>query len=138
VLPSEADELLVLRILAGIPVAFIFAPSAFLVSRAFEQTPGRAVGLFLSAPPAGGAEKEARPTAATAAIGRCRRPFIVSAHMFISKLGSPSTCFGKPRPSDDPKQPSHSTTLATDGKTLHFLATVSKKRGFRPRTPRPR
>jgi len=50
--PSR-DALLVLRILAGIPVAFIFAPSAFLVSRAFEQTPGRAVGLFLSAPPAG-------------------------------------------------------------------------------------
>src|SRR2546426_946233 len=44
-----------LRILAGIPVAFIFAPAAFLVARAFEKTPGRAVGLFLSAPPAGGA-----------------------------------------------------------------------------------
>src|SRR2546426_4488996 len=42
-----------LRILAGIPVAFIFAPAAFLVARAFEKTPGRAVGLFLSAPPAG-------------------------------------------------------------------------------------
>ncbi|MGQ0797962.1 MAG: MFS transporter [Methanobacteriota archaeon] len=47
------EVLLVLRVLAGIPVAFIFAPSAFLVSRAFERTPGRAVGLFLSAPPAG-------------------------------------------------------------------------------------
>src|SRR2546426_8313037 len=47
------DVLLVLRILAGIPVAFIFAPAAFLVSRAFERTPGRAVGIFLSAPPAG-------------------------------------------------------------------------------------
>ena len=47
------DALLSLRILAGIPVAFIFAPSAFLVSRAFERTPGRAVGVFLSAPPAG-------------------------------------------------------------------------------------
>ena len=47
------DALLVLRILTGIPVAFIFAPSAFLVSRAFERTPGRAVGIFLSAPPAG-------------------------------------------------------------------------------------
>ncbi|HEV8594880.1 MAG TPA: MFS transporter [Thermoplasmata archaeon] len=47
------DVLLSLRVLAGIPVAFIFAPSAFLVSRAFEKTPGRAVGLFLSAPPAG-------------------------------------------------------------------------------------
>jgi len=47
------EVLLVLRVLAGIPVAFIFAPSAFLVSRAFARTPGRAVGLFLSAPPAG-------------------------------------------------------------------------------------
>jgi len=47
------DILLILRILAGIPVAFIFAPSAFLVSRAFERMPGRAVGVFLSAPPAG-------------------------------------------------------------------------------------
>jgi len=47
------DILLVLRILAGIPVAFIFAPSAFLTSRAFAHAPGRAVGVFLSAPPAG-------------------------------------------------------------------------------------
>jgi predicted MFS family arabinose efflux permease len=47
------DALLALRVLAGIPVAFIFAPSAFLVSRAFEASPGRAVGVFLSAPPAG-------------------------------------------------------------------------------------
>ena len=47
------EILLVLRILAGIPVAFIFAPSAFLVSRAFDRSPGRAVGAFLSAPPAG-------------------------------------------------------------------------------------
>ena len=47
------DAILALRILAGIPVAFMFAPSAFLVSRAFERTPGRAVGVFLSAPPAG-------------------------------------------------------------------------------------
>jgi predicted MFS family arabinose efflux permease len=47
------DVLLVLRFLAGIPVAFVFAPSAFLVSRAFADRPGRAVGLFLSAPPAG-------------------------------------------------------------------------------------
>ncbi|TLZ52454.1 MAG: MFS transporter [Methanobacteriota archaeon] len=47
------DALLLLRTLAGIPVAFIFAPAAFLVSRAFERTPGRAVGIFLSAPPAG-------------------------------------------------------------------------------------
>lgn len=47
------DVILALRFLAGIPVAFIFAPSAFLVSRAFSDSPGRAVGLFLSAPPAG-------------------------------------------------------------------------------------
>jgi CP family cyanate transporter-like MFS transporter len=47
------DVLLALRFAAGIPVAFIFAPSAFLVSRAFADRPGRAVGLFLSAPPAG-------------------------------------------------------------------------------------
>jgi len=47
------DVLLALRVLAGIPVAFIFVPSAFLVSRAFERTPGRALGVFLSAPPSG-------------------------------------------------------------------------------------
>jgi len=47
------DVLLSLRFVAGIPVAFIFAPSAFLVSRAFADRPGRAIGLFLSAPPAG-------------------------------------------------------------------------------------
>lgn len=47
------DILLSLRFLAGIPVAFIFVPSAFLVSRAFADAPGRAVGLFLSAPPTG-------------------------------------------------------------------------------------
>ncbi len=47
------DVLLALRFMAGIPVAFIFAPSAFLVSRAFSHAPGRAVGIFLSAPPAG-------------------------------------------------------------------------------------
>lgn len=52
-LAPRYDVILVLRVLAGIPVAFIFAPSAFLVSRAFEQAPGRAVGAFLSAPPAG-------------------------------------------------------------------------------------
>lgn len=51
-LPSYGP-LLVLRILSGIPVAFTFVPSAFLVSRAFAATPGRAVGVFLSAPPAG-------------------------------------------------------------------------------------
>lgn len=47
------DVLLALRFVAGIPVAFVFAPSAFLVSRAFADRPGRALGLFLSAPPAG-------------------------------------------------------------------------------------
>lgn len=47
------DVLLVFRFLAGIPVAFIFAPSAFLVSRAFGDRPGPAIGWFLSAPPAG-------------------------------------------------------------------------------------
>src|SRR3972149_6084537 len=52
-LPSYT-ALLGLRILAGIPVAFVFVPSAFLVSRAFARTPGRAGGGFLSAPPAGG------------------------------------------------------------------------------------
>ncbi len=41
------------RALAGIPVAFLFVPSAYLVSRAFADRPGRAVGLFLSGPPAG-------------------------------------------------------------------------------------
>jgi len=52
-LVPQYDALLVLRVLAGIPVAFIFVPSAFLVSRAFDRTPGRAVGVFLSAPPSG-------------------------------------------------------------------------------------
>ncbi len=47
------DLMLALRFLAGIPVAFLFVPSAFLVSRAFAETPGRAVGVFLSGPPAG-------------------------------------------------------------------------------------
>jgi NNP family nitrate/nitrite transporter-like MFS transporter len=47
------DALLPLRFLAGIPVAFIFVPSAFLVARAFSDAPGRAIGLFLSAPPTG-------------------------------------------------------------------------------------
>jgi len=47
------DALVVLRFVAGIPVAFIFVPSAFLVARAFSDAPGRAIGLFLSAPPAG-------------------------------------------------------------------------------------
>ena len=47
------DALLALRILAGIPVAFIFVPSAFLVSRAFDRAPGKALGIFLSAPPSG-------------------------------------------------------------------------------------
>ncbi len=47
------DVMLALRFLAGIPVAFIFVPSAFLVSRAFPGRSGRAIGLFLSGPPAG-------------------------------------------------------------------------------------
>lgn len=47
------EAMLPLRFLAGIPVAFVFVPSAYLVSRAFSETPGRAVGLFLSGPPAG-------------------------------------------------------------------------------------
>src|SRR3989304_4023489 len=42
-LPSYT-ALLGLRILAGIPVAFVFVPSAFLVSRAFARTPGRPPG----------------------------------------------------------------------------------------------
>lgn len=52
-LAPRYDVLLALRTIAGIPVAFIFVPSAFLVSRAFDKTPGRAVGMFLSSPPAG-------------------------------------------------------------------------------------
>ena len=47
------DLMLPLRFLGGIPLAFIFIPCAYLVSKAFAQTPGRAVGLFLSAPPTG-------------------------------------------------------------------------------------
>jgi len=47
------DVLLTLRFLTGIPVAFLFVPSAYLVSRAFAETPGRAVGVFLSGPPTG-------------------------------------------------------------------------------------
>ncbi len=49
------DVILALRFAAGIPVAFLFVPSAFLVRRAFSETPGRAIGLFLSGPPAGAA-----------------------------------------------------------------------------------
>lgn len=47
------DAMLSLRFLAGIPVAFVFAPSAFMISRAYPESPARAVGTFLSAPPAG-------------------------------------------------------------------------------------
>jgi NNP family nitrate/nitrite transporter-like MFS transporter len=47
------NVLLTVRFLAGIPVAFLFVPSAFLVSRVFADRPGRAVGLFFSAAPAG-------------------------------------------------------------------------------------
>lgn len=47
------DVILGLRFLAGIPVAFLFVPSAFLVRRAYPESSGRAIGLFLSGPPAG-------------------------------------------------------------------------------------
>lgn len=47
------DVMLPLRFLAGIPLAFIFVPCAYMVSKAFADRPGRAVGLFLSAPPTG-------------------------------------------------------------------------------------
>ena len=47
------ESLLLFRFIAGIPVAFVFAPSAFLVAQAYPDSPGRAVGTFLSAPPAG-------------------------------------------------------------------------------------
>lgn len=47
------DVILTVRFLAGIPVAFLFVPSAFLVRRAFPESSGRAIGLFLSGPPAG-------------------------------------------------------------------------------------
>jgi len=66
-LVPTSGSLLVLRVLAGIPVAFTFVPSAFLVSRAFPDRPGRAVGLFLSAPPAG------------VAAGNLLAPFVAAA-----------------------------------------------------------
>ncbi len=47
------DAMFTLRILAGIPFAFIFVPCAFLVAKAFAESPGKSVGLFLSAPPTG-------------------------------------------------------------------------------------
>ncbi len=47
------DVILPLRFLAGIPLAFIFVPCAYLVSKAFAGAQGKAVGLFLSAPPTG-------------------------------------------------------------------------------------
>jgi NNP family nitrate/nitrite transporter-like MFS transporter len=47
------DVLLPFRFLGGIPLAFIFIPSAYLVSKAFAERPGMAVGLFLSGPPTG-------------------------------------------------------------------------------------
>ena len=47
------DAMLPLRFLAGIPFAFIFVPCAYLVSKAFADSPGRSVGLFLSGPPTG-------------------------------------------------------------------------------------
>lgn len=61
------DAMVSLRFLAGIPVAFIFVPSVFLVSRAFSETPGRAIGLFLSSPPAG------------VALGNLLGPFLAEA-----------------------------------------------------------
>ena len=56
--------MLPLRFVAGVPLAFIFVPCAYLVSKAFAATPGRAVGLFLSGPPSG------------VAIGSLLGPFI--------------------------------------------------------------
>ena len=47
------DLMLLFRFLGGVPLAFIFIPSAYLVSKAFAERPGMAVGLFLSAPPTG-------------------------------------------------------------------------------------
>ena len=47
------ELMLPLRFLAGIPLAFIFVPCAYLVSKAFADAPGRSVGLFLSGPPTG-------------------------------------------------------------------------------------
>ncbi len=47
------NVMLPLRFLAGIPLAFIFVPCAYLVSKAFVDSPGRSVGLFLSGPPTG-------------------------------------------------------------------------------------
>ncbi len=47
------EVILPLRFLAGVPLAFIFVPCAYLVSKAFAHAPGKAVGLFLSGPPTG-------------------------------------------------------------------------------------
>ncbi len=47
------DAMLPLRFLSGIPFAFIFVPCAYLVSKAFADSPGKSVGLFLSGPPTG-------------------------------------------------------------------------------------
>ena len=47
------EVMLPLRFAAGVPLAFIFVPCAYLVSKAFAAAPGRAVGLFLSGPPTG-------------------------------------------------------------------------------------
>ena len=52
-LVPQYEWILILRFLAGVPVAFIFVPSAFLVARAFSRTSGKAIGLFLSGPPTG-------------------------------------------------------------------------------------
>ncbi len=65
----QYDTILALRFLAGIRVAFTFAPSAFLVSRAFSRTSGRAMGRFLSGPPAGTALGTLLGPAVAAAFG---------------------------------------------------------------------
>jgi predicted MFS family arabinose efflux permease len=52
-LAPRYEVMLPVRFLAGIPLAFIFVPCAYLVAKAFADTPGRAVGLFLSGPPTG-------------------------------------------------------------------------------------
>ncbi len=66
-LSPRYDVMLAARFLAGIPVAFIFVPSAYLVSRAFADRPGRAVGVFLSGPPTG------------VALGNLLGPFLAQA-----------------------------------------------------------
>jgi predicted MFS family arabinose efflux permease len=52
-LAPRYEVMLPVRFLAGIPLAFIFVPCAYLVAKAFADSPGKAVGLFLSGPPTG-------------------------------------------------------------------------------------